>query len=100
MFERIVGRRKSIQRTIVKSLIISVLSVIILTFLEFYIFIKPPINAGLAGGVFFVIQKGAIFTVINIILISGILIKINTKIMLQPITQLNEATKKVSARRL
>ncbi len=100
MFEKLFGRKKSIQRAIVKSLIISVLLVILLTFLEFHIFVKPPINMGFAGGIFYIIQKGALFTILNIILISGILMKINTKTMLQPITQLNEATKKVTSRRL
>lgn len=103
MFEKYLGKKKSIQRSLVRSFNISVISVIIFTFIEFSIFIVPSINSHLininaenVNKLIYAIRKFLGLTVSNIILISIILIKINTKKILQPLMQINEATKKVT----
>lgn len=84
--------------------------VIIITLIGFYIFVVPSINTKLIefnikgkeniGDIIFIATSFLALAIVNIILISAILIRINTKKMLQPIKQLNEATKKVASRRL
>lgn len=110
MFERIFGKRKSIQRALVISFIISIAMVIIMSIIEFALFLVPAINTKLIAvniespediSYFLnIIRKGLIITIINIIVISAMLIRINTKKMLQPIKQINEATKQVTLRKL
>lgn len=98
MLEKILGKRKSIQRSLVRSFIISIALVIILTIVEFAIFVLPSINSQSINvniGLY-AIRRGLGLTIFNIILISVILIRINTKKMLQPMKQINEATKKVT----
>ena len=99
MLERILGKRKSIQRSLVRSFIISIALVIVLTIAEFAIFVLPSINSHSINMNIdlYAIRRGLGLTIFNIILISVILIRINTKKMLQPMKQLNEATKKVTA---
>lgn len=110
MFEKIFGKKKSIQRALVVSFIISIALVIILSILEFLIFVDPYINKQLIAininsqedfnEIVNTVRRTLGFTIFNIILISAILIRINTKKMLQPIRQLNEATEKIASRRL
>lgn len=107
MFERILGKNKSIQRSLVISFVISVSMVIIITFIGFYIFIVPSINTKLIeinirsqediSEFLYIVRRFLGLTIVNIILISAIIIRINTKKMLQPIKQLNDATKKVAS---
>lgn len=104
--EKIFGKRKSMQRSLMRSFIISIILVIILTILEFTVFITPTIHDKLIeisigdkeqiDSLVYVIRKICGLTLINIILISAMIIKINLKNMLNPIKQINEATKKVS----
>lgn len=98
MLERVLGKRKSIQRSLVRSFIISIALVIILTIAEFAIFVLPSINSHSINMNIdlYAIRRGLGLTIFNIILISVILIRINTKKMLQPMKQINEATKKVT----
>ena len=97
MFERVLGKKQSIQRSLVISFIISIVLVIILTIIEFFIFVNPSMNVNVNTDVFvYVIKRGLVLAIFNVILISAILISINTKKMLQPIKKINEATKKVS----
>lgn len=107
MFEKIFGKKKSIQRSLVINFILSIALVIVLTIIEFSIFVIPSINTQLidvnienVDNFLYIIRRGLALTIINIILISAILIRINTKKMLQPIKQINEATKRVTSRRL
>lgn len=110
MLEKILGKRKSIQRSLMRSFIISISMVIIITLIGFFIFVVPSMNTKLIEfninskedieAVLYIVQSFLGLTIVNIILISAILIRINTKKMLQPIKQLNEATKKVASRKL
>ena len=110
MLEKILGKRKSIQRSLTRSFIISISMVIIITLIGFYIFVVPSINTKLIefniqgkediGEILFIATSFLALAIVNIVLISAILIRINTKKMLQPIKQLNDATKKVASRRL
>lgn len=108
MFEKIFGKKKSIQRSLVRSFIISIVLVIIITIIGFSILVVPSINTKLIdvnisrniSEIIYVVRRFLGLTIVNIILISVILIRINTKKMLQPIQKLNEATKKVTSRRL
>ena len=104
MFEKILGKKKSIQRSLVRSFIISIALVIIITIIEFSIFVLPSINTQLidiskenVNSLIYVVRRFLGITIVNIILISVVLIRINTKKMLQPMKQINEATKKVTA---
>ena len=104
MFEKILGKKKSIQRSLVRSFIISIALVIIITIIEFSIFVLPSINNQLidiskenVNSLIYVVRRFLGITIVNIILISVVLIRINTKKMLQPMKQINEATKKVTA---
>ena len=104
MFEKIFGKKKSIQRSLVRSFIISIALVIIITIIEFSIFVLPSINTQLidiskenVNSLIYVVRRFLGITIVNIILISVVLIRINTKKMLQPMKQINEATKKVTA---
>lgn len=104
--EKIFGKRKSMQRSLMRSFIISIILVIILTILEFTVFITPTIHDKLIeisiedkeqiNSLLYVMRKICGLTLINIILISAMIIKINLKNMLNPIKQINEATKKVA----
>ncbi|MGM9876937.1 MAG: hypothetical protein ACI310_06920 [Bacilli bacterium] len=110
MFEKIFGKKKSIQRSLVRSFIISIALVIIITIIGFFILVVPSINTKLIEvnisskenirEIIYVVRRFLGLTIVNIILISIILIRINTKKMLQPIQKLSEATKKVTSRRL
>lgn len=106
MFEKIFGKKKSIQRSLVRSFIISIVMVIIITIIGFFIFVVPYVNTKLIkfnissiediDNAKYIVRSVFGLTLFNIILISTILIRINMKKMLQPIKQLNEATKKVT----
>ena len=106
MLEKILGKRKSIQRSLVRSFVISIVAVIILSIAEFFLFVDPDINKTIiainiqsqedVSEIIHIARKTLGFTIVNIILISFILIRINLKKMLQPIKQINDATKKVA----
>ncbi len=106
MPEKVFGKRKSIQRSLVRSFIIAISLVIILSILEFFIFIDPYItdkfieinihNQQQVGEIIDIVRRALGFTIINVILISVIIIRINMKKMLQPLTQINDATKRVA----
>lgn len=106
MFKRILGNKKSIQRSLVISFIISIVLVITLSVIEFFVFIDPYItnkfieinihNQEHIREIIYIVRRSLGFTIVNVILISIILIRINMKKMLQPLTQINEATKKVA----
>jgi len=106
MLEKVLGKYKSIQRSLVRSFIIAISLVIILSILEFFIFIDPYIkdkfieinlhNQEQVREIADIVRRALGFTIINIILISVIIIRINMKKMLQPLRQINDATKKVA----
>lgn len=107
MLEKIFGKKKSIQRSLVISFMISIILVIILSIAEFFLFVEPYINNKIIEinirsqeefrEIVYIVRRGLGFTIINVILISVILIRINMKKMLQPIKQINEATKRVTS---
>lgn len=104
MFEKIFGKKNSIQRSLLKNFFIVIITIIIINITGFLLLVAPSINminnAENISEILYMIRKYLGLAIFNIILISAIFIRINTKKMLQPIQKLSEATKKVSSRRL
>ena len=104
MFEKFIGKKRTIQRSLGISFILSITLAIIITLAEFFLFVEPSIinkiteikNQEDINGTISILRRHSLFAIDNIIFISFILIRINVKKMLQPIKQINEATKKVT----
>lgn len=104
--EKVLGKRKTMQRSLMRSFIVSIALVILLTILEFAVFVTPTLSDKLIeinirdkeqiNSLLYVTRRICGLTLINIVLISGMIIKININNMLNPIKQINEATKKVA----
>lgn len=88
MSEKGFERKNSIHKSLIISFVIYIMLVIILTAIEFFIFVEPYFSN--------VVGRSLGLAIINIIFISIILIRINTKKILKPIKRINEATKKVA----
>lgn len=107
MFEKILGREKTIQRYFVVSFIIGLSLIVILTIIEFFVFINPSIEDKIIAinikseedieEIAWITKRCLIFAIINTFFISLILMRINMKRIIHPLTQINEATKKVTA---
>ena len=104
--EKVLGKRKTMQRRLMRSFIVSIALVILLTILEFAVLVTPTLSDKLIeinirdkeqiNSLLYVTRRICGLTLINIVLISGMIIKININNMLNPIKQINEATKKVA----
>ena len=107
MFERIFGKRKSLQRDLVKDIIICIIIVMFISLVGFYIFVNKEtlerliqINVESKEQIkelLSITRRSVVLLVINTILISAIVMKITSKKLLQPIEKMTEATKKVSS---
>lgn len=106
-FERVFGTRKSMQRSLARDLLISLVFVVIISITLFYILVNNSINLILPNidinnpndiiKIFGIIRRSIFISIINVILLSGIIMKVVAGKMLKPIKQLKEATKKVAA---
>lgn len=106
MLEKIFGKKKSIQRSLIISFTIATCIVIIFSLIGFYVFvdnqaIEKIIEISVRGSsesveLQGIIRRSIFVIIINTILIGAAIIRISIKKMLQPITMLNEATKKVA----
>ena len=105
-FEKIFGTRKSMQRNLVRDLLISLIFVVIVSITLFYILVNNSINLMLPNidinnpndivELFGIIRRSVFISIVNVILLSGIIMKVVAGKMLKPIKQLREATKKVA----
>ena len=107
MFERIIGKRKSLQRNLVIDLIICIIIVMFISLVGFYIFVnKETLNSLIQVNfenkeqikeILGITRRSLVLLIINTILISTIVMRITSKKILQPIKKMTEATKKVAS---
>lgn len=107
MFEKIFGKKKSIQRNLIIDCIISVIIVVTLTILYFYFFIDNNTiervmhnylgNREEIEKILVNTRKSIAILVMNTILISAITMGITTQKIVKPIQKITEATKKVAS---
>ena len=110
MFKKIVqkifGKRNSMQRSLMRSFIIALVLVAILTIIEFSVLVVPTMQDKLIeinihdkeqiDSLVYITRKICGFAILNIVIISAVLVRINLKNIFRPIEQINEATKKVA----
>ena len=102
MFERIFGKRKSLQRNLVIDLIICIIIVMFISLVGFYIFVnKETLNSLIQVNfenkeqikeILGITRRSLVLLIIN-----TILMRITSKKILQPIKKMTEATKKVAS---
>lgn len=107
MLEKILGKKKSIQRSLIIDMIIAITIIIILSIVGFNILINNQavdklmqINMDSRESIreiLSMLKKAIFLLIVNTIIIGCIFLRIASKKMVQPIQQLKEATKKVSA---
>ena len=106
MFEKVIGRKKSIQRELVIEFVITILLVVIFSILGFYIFVNQEatkiIEINLAGKeglkeILSIIRRSIVIILLNSIIISTAIIKISSKKILNPLEKMIDATKKVAS---
>ena len=107
MFEKIFGKKKSIQRSLIINVFIAIIVVFILSLIGFYLFVNQQtvekliqININNKEEISEILQiiRRCIFVLFsNTVVISFIFMRIASKKMLQPIEQLTKATKKVAS---
>ena len=95
MFERIFGKRKSLQRNLVIDLIICIIIVMFISLVGFYIFVnKETLNSLIQVNfenkeqikeILGITRRSLVLLIINTILISTIVMRITSKKILQPI---------------
>lgn len=110
MFKKIIhkifGKRNSMQRSLMRSFIIALVLVAILTIIEFSVLVVPTMQNKLIeinihdkeqiDSLVYITRKICGFAILNIVIISAVLVRINLKNIFRPIEQINEATKKVA----
>lgn len=102
MFEKIFGKKNSIQRNLIIIFIIGILIVVVITIIGYYILIDDQIINKLiqlheSEELSQTIRRNVILMILNTIVISIILIQLISRRMIKPIKQITEATKKVAA---
>ena len=106
-FEKIFGTRKSMQRSLARDLLISLAIVIIISIMLFYFLVNNSVSLMLPNidinnpddiiKIFNIIRRSVFISILNVILFTGITMKVVAGKMLKPIKQLKDATKKVAA---
>lgn len=107
LFTTIFGKKKSIQRRIIKTSVIYILIVIALTAFLFYIFVQRSINIKLieinaqqrqsVKDLIKISSRSIRLSIISILLITIALIQNISRKIVNPITKITDATKKVAA---
>lgn len=102
MFEKIFGKKNSIQRNLILIFVIGLLIVIVTTIIGYFILIDDQIINKLiqlheSEEMSQTISRNVILLLLNAIIISVIIIQIISRRMIKPIKQITEATKKVAA---
>ena len=103
MFERIFGKRKSLQRNLVINLIICIIIVMFISLVGFYIFVnKETLNSLIQVNfenkeqikeILGITRRSVVLLIINTILISTIVMRITSKKILQPIKKNDRSNK-------
>lgn len=103
MFERIFGKRKSLQRNLVIDLIICIIIVMFISLVGFYIFVnKETLNSLIQVNfenkeqikeILGITRRSLVLLIINTILISTIVMRITSKKILQPIKKNDRSNK-------
>lgn len=105
MFEKIFGKKGSIQRKLLIEFIITIILVEIFSVLGYYIFVHNEaaqiveINLNQSDelkNLSSVIRRSLFIIIMNTIAISAIIIRLATKKMMEPLEKMIEATKKVA----
>ena len=107
MFERIFGKKKSIQRGLVKDIVIGDVLVLIATIIGFFLIVDNQALERLiqinvtseeeVREIIDIIRRTIILLVLNSIFISVVIVRVTSKRMLLPIKKLSSAAKKVAA---
>jgi len=107
MFEKIFGKKKSIQRGLIKDIIIAIVLVLIASTIGFYLLINNQAVEKLVQinvttneetrEIITIIRRTVLLLFLNTVVISVVIVRITAKKMLQPIKRLTAATKKVAA---
>lgn len=107
IFIAIFGKKKSIQRKIIKTAVLYILIVIALTAFLFYVFVHRSINVKLieinmeqrqaAKDLLKISSRSIRVSIISIVLITIALVQNISRKMVSPIKKITEATKKVAA---
>ena len=107
LFTTIFGKKKSIQRRIIKTSVIYILIVIALTAFLFYIFVQRSINIKLieinaqqrqsVKDLIKISSRSIRLSIISILLITIALIQNISRKIVNPIKKITDATKKVAA---
>jgi len=107
MFGKIFGKKKSIQRGLIKDIIVAIVLVLIASTIGFYLLINNQAVEKLVQinvttddetrEIITIIRRSVLLLFLNTIVISVIIVRITVKKMLHPIERLTEATKKVAA---
>jgi len=107
MFEKIFGKKKSIQRGLVKDIVIGDVLVLLATIIGFFLVVDNQAlerlvqinvnSAEEAREIIDIIRRTIILLVLNSIFISVVIVRTTSKRMLLPIKRLSVAAKKVSA---
>lgn len=107
MFEKILGKKKSIQRSLILNFVIAIIITLVLSILGFYLFVNNQtveklieVNVSTEEDikeVLTVLRRTIAIIVVNTLLISIFIIGITSKKMLGPLKKVTEATKKVAA---
>lgn len=106
MFNKIFGTQKTVKKYFIVSFAIAIISITILTVFEFFAFISPDMKSKVveihvqteeeAEEILWIVRRCLIFAIINTALVSIILMRINMKRIIEPLTQINEATKRIA----
>ena len=106
MLEKIFGKRKSIKRSLIINFIISIIIVLLISVIGFYIFVNKETLETLIQikleskeqiqSLLDITRRSLFILVMNTILICAVVMQIISKKMLQPIQKIAQATNKVS----
>lgn len=106
MEKRLFDRKETIKKTITISFTLYILLVIIITVLEFFIFVEPSVGNKIIqmkvqsqedfDEIIRIVRRSLGLAIVNMVFAGIILLRINIKKLFKPIKKLNEATKKVT----
>jgi len=106
MMDKIFGEKKTIQRKLVIEFIVTIILVVIFSIIGYYIFVHREVQEILGininrkeeiQGLLHIVSRCIIIIVLNAIIISGVIIKIASRKMLEPLEKIVQATKEVAA---
>ena len=106
MFEKIFGKKKSIQRGLIRDIIIGNVIVLVATIIGFFLIVdNQALNRLLQieltseqeiEEIISIVRRAIFLLILNSIFISLVIVRITSKKMILPITKLSSAAKKVA----